>query len=372
LSNRIAIAGISTAVTRGEIPLKSDEVVFGCVSDALREAGLRAQDIGLSMLSSLDLYDGRAISNGLIVPAAAGYLQDESRIESDATLAIAATATMIRARRVEAAVVVAIHMPEIEDGLTDDSARLRAFTDQISSLTFDAVQGRPIGMSSTVALSMQAAYATQSGVVSRDDLAHRAARDISAGVDSAWSNRRTTVTKEDILASEAVSSHLTELMLPGEGAGVIAMVLASEARIRRARSIHGWITGWGAASSPEMSVPAWLEDPGASTRVAAKRAFAQSGIASVDEVGVVEYTALTPALAPYIEEALGIKVDDERTNRAGGALSSFPGVASGALRVAKAFDGLARSGHDRALVHATDNLMGPVSAASAVLVLEKP
>jgi hypothetical protein len=161
-------------------------------------------------------------------------------------------------------------------------------------------------------------------------------------------------------------------MLPGEAAGVIAMVLASEPRIRRARSIHGWLTGWGVTSSPDMSMPAWLEDPGASTRVAAKRALAQSGIESADEFGVVEYTALTPAMAPYLEEALGIKADDERANRSGGALSSFPGVANGALRVAKALENLAQGGHDRALVHATDNLMGLVSAASSVLVLEKP
>ena len=324
------------------------------------------------MLSSLDLYDGRAISNGLIVPAAAGYLKDESRIESDATLAITAAAATIRARQVEAAVVVAIHMPEIEQGLTDDSGRLRAFTDQISSLTFDAVHGRPIGMSSTIALSMQAAHAVESGIVSRDDLARRAAQDISAGADSAWSNRTSAVTAEDVVAADAVSSHLTELMLPGEGAGVVAMVLASEPRIRRARSIHGWLSGWGVASSPDMSVPAWLDDPGASTRVAMKRAFDQSGIESTEEFGIVDYTALTPAMAPYLEEALGIKADDERINRSGGALSSFPGVASGALRVAKAFESLAQSGHDRALVHATDNLMGPVSAASSVLVLEKP
>jgi hypothetical protein len=372
LSDRVAVAGISTAVTRGETDLKSDEVVFGCVSAALREAGLRAQDVGLAMLSSLDLYDGRAISNGLVVPAAAGYLQDESRIESDSTLAITAAAASIRARQVEAAVVVAIHMPEIEGGLTDDPTSLRAFTDRISALTFDAVQGRPLGMTSTIALSMQAAYAEESGKVSRNDLARRAARDISAGAASAWSNRTTAVTAEEVLAADAVSTHLTELMLPGEGAGIIAMVLASEPRIRRARSIRGWISGWGVASSPDMSIPEWLEDPGASTRVAAKRAFAQSGLESADEVGIVELTALTPAMEPYLEEALGIKANDERTNRAGGALSSFPGVASGALRVAKAFEGMAQGGQDRALVHATDNLMGPVSAASSVLVLEKP
>ncbi|WP_214105640.1 hypothetical protein [Acrocarpospora catenulata] len=375
MTERIAIAGVAAAYGRDHPAPKADEVVFQVCSAALRQAGLRGQDVDQAMLSSLDLYDGRAISNGLLVPAAGGYLKDESRIEGDSSLAVVAAAANIRARQAEVAMVVAVSLPEIDHEQAADAAELRRFTETISNYTFDAHHARPLGMSAGVALALHSAHTIDRGEMTREEMARRAAADISRGAKTAWSDRRTEVTPEEVLAAPGLAWPVTELMLPGECPGVVAIVLASEARVRRAKGTRAWIRGWGTATGRHLAAPGWLADPADATRAAATKAYARSGIADPAELEVIETTALTPALQPPVERALGLDGDgDPRVNRTGGATSSYPGLANGALRVLKAVDALENLGSGGpalAAVHATDNLMGPISATSAVLVLER-
>lgn len=372
MSQRIAIAGMASAGGR-DASLKADEIVFGLVSRALHEAGLRAQDVDLAMLSSMDLYDGRAISNGLLVPAAAGYLKDDSRIEADALLAVVGAAATIRARAAEVAVVVALHIPEVAAEELASSPAQRRFTDRISRFAFDAHHGRPVGMTASLSLALQAGHDADVHGLSQQELADRAARDISAGAASTWSERTSPVTAAEVLQAPVVAPPLTQLMLPGEAVGVVALVLASETRVARQRSVRGWITGWGTTNADHLSAPGWLVDPVGGTRAAAAKAYRHAGLADIGDVDVVEHTALTPALEPHVERALGLRSGDERVNRQGGALSCYPGLANGAYRLTRAVEHLEASSRvgGRAVVHSTDNLMGVVSASSAVMVLER-
>lgn len=373
----VAIVGAAVQSYRGNERPKLDEIAFDVSDRALREAGVKAQDVGFSVLCSLDLYDGRGISNGLISPAAAGYLDDEIRIQLDATAAIIAAAAGLRARKAELAIVVAVSCPEVAAGTTDE---LRRFTDQISSYTFDSHFNRPVGLSATSALALHAAAVIDRGEVTIEELAQRAAADIRRGAATSWAGRG-EVTPEEVLAADAIAWPLTELMLPAESMGAVAVVLGSEPRARRAKQIRAWLTGWSSATTWSVAEPRWLDDPFGTTAAAAERACARAGVDDIAaDIDLVEMTALTPALTPQLLSGLGLPTDfpPERINPSGGVLSSFPGVANGALRLVEALDGLrnqpgtSSSGRRRrALVHGMDNLMGPIASTTSVLVLEQ-
>ena len=131
-----------------------DELIFDACSQALRDAGVRRHQIGFSVTSSLDLYDGRSISNALTAPAAAGYLNDELRVEGDASSSVVLAMAHLISGHADMAIVTAINVPEA--GSTAEPA-VRQLREHVSSYTFDSHMDRPVGMRAAVTLGMHAA-----------------------------------------------------------------------------------------------------------------------------------------------------------------------------------------------------------------------
>ncbi|MSV42432.1 MAG: hypothetical protein F2911_03075, partial [Actinobacteria bacterium] len=217
-----------------------DELVFAAMSAALAECGLRKQDLGLSVQASLDVYDGRSISSGLTTAAAGGYLSDSYRIEGDGGLAITAAAQAVASGDVDVAAAVAVFNPEI----SGSPERRRAFLEQLSSLAFEPLFDRPVGMTAQTSWALHAAKAVEAGEMSIHDLAALAAEEISRGA-SRRSVRSGPITADDVLASAALAWPLHELMLPAPSAGAAAVILAAPARAARAIGRSLVITGLG-------------------------------------------------------------------------------------------------------------------------------
>lgn len=350
-----------------------DELVFDVCADAARAAGVRRHEIGLSVICSLDLYDGRSISSALESPAAAGYLNHEIRIEGDSIAALGVAATSLLARTAEIAVVVAVNVPEI--GSTGER-ELGRFTRQISSYTFDPWLDRPVGMSADATLGLHAARAVDTGATTLPALAEQVAGEIRRGRERGV-GRRDPVGVEEVLAAPLVSAPLTELMLPAHQPGVGAVVLATEPRARRAPRPRARIAGWGTASGDPSHRERWLLDPAAGTRAAAQRAYARAGIGSpAAEITAVEMTDLSPALTSELLDALELReAPSIAVNSNGGVRSRYPGLANGVLRLVEAIDALAEAapaaGPAKAVVHGADNLNGLVLSTATVFVLEE-
>jgi hypothetical protein len=171
-----------------------------------------------------------------------------------------------------------------------------------------------------------------------------------------------------VLTSAPVAWPLRELMLPAESTGAVAIVLASPARAGRCLGRDARLTGLGHATGGYTWAGEWLADPAASTRRAARMAYAQAGV-EPGEARVVELTAPTPALhAPYLE-ALGTAAAS--VNASGGVRSNFPGLANGALRLLEVVEQL--EGTERgttAVSHSVDTVTGLVSDDVTVAVVE--
>ena len=368
MKTEVFVVGSAWQTVPTDTDQQLDELTFDVTSAALRSAGVPRHQVGLSVISSLDLNDGRSISNALTAPAAAGYLNAELRVEGDATAALLLALAALLAGQVDTAVVVGVHVPEIA---TSAEQELRRFREHISSYTFDAHIDRPVGMTSHVTLGLHAAARLGNGSVAIDELASRTAGDTVRG--AARRGVRPALTAEDVLASPAVVDPLTEPMLPAASAGVGAVVLSAGVLGRRAPRVQARVTGWGTATAPATANPDWLADPGAATRRAATDAYRRAGIdRPAEQVGALELTDLTPALTPELLTALGLEaLEQDRVSPSGGVRANHPGIANGLLRVIEACESLTSADRPGAVAHAMDDLMGLVSSTSTVLVLEQ-
>lgn len=369
----VIIAGTSWTPVNTCTPYQLDELVFLTCAAALRDAGVRRHELGVSVTTSLDLYDARSISNALTAPAAGAYLGDELRVEGDVASGIVIAADSIRARQAEVALVCAVSVPEVA---SVDEHDLRRITEHVSSYTFDSHLDRPVGMTSLVSLALHAARAVDEGATTPDAMAEQTAHELLRA-DPERGSRRTALTAAEIRDAAPAYSPLTEPMLPAQTAAVGAMVLTSEPRGRRVPRARARLRGWASATSGTLWGGEWLDDPARPTRAAAQRARAHAGLADDDVITSVTMTDLTPALtAPTLQAlAVGKDLPDASTNARGTVRTNYPGLANGLLRCVEALDDLAATSAGatpaRALVHSVDNLAGLMSSTATVLVLEQ-
>lgn len=361
----IPVLGIASTPLVPESDAVLDELVFEALSSALSGAGIRKAEVELSVTSSLDVYDGRSISSGLTNAAAAGYLNQSYRIEGDAGQAVAAAAQAIAAGDVDVAVAVGVYNPEVS---APDRA---AFLEQISNLGFEPFADRPVGLTAASILGLHAGRLIGAGETTRDELAELAAGAVSRGAGRPRAARRSPVSASDVLAAPAVSGVLTELMLPADCTGAVAVVVGSLARARRALAPRAVLTGWGQGTADTTASGSWLLDPAAPTRTAAAEAYRRAGLAEPGEqVGAAEITAASPALIGPTLDALRLtKLGTDRVSPSGGVASACPGVANGLLRLLETVEWLEQHG-GTAVSHSTDLLTGPVGETATVLVAE--
>lgn len=364
----VHVVGLAATPFLEEHDAMLDELVFDVVYRALREAGLRKQDVGLSVQASMDAIDGRSISSGLTTAATGGYLADAFRIEGDSGVALCAAAEAIAAGDADVAVAVVAHNPETG---SRDAATRDQFASQVSNLAFEAHFDRPVGMTANIALALQAGRQINSGQVSVADMAELAALEINRGASRDRSVRQTQVDRNDVLGSAAVTWPLHELMLPAPSTGAIAVVLASPARAGRCLGRNARISGFGHATGSYTWSGQWLDDPAATTRRAAAAAYNGAGLDSApDDLTVAEITAITPAVHDSIAAALGVRAQTT-LNPSGGVRSNFPGLANGALRLLEVVEYLQGAPAGTAgIAHSVDTITGPISDDATVFVVE--
>ena len=344
-----------------------DELVFDAVSAALSEAGVRKHEIGLTVTASMDIYDGRSISSGLTNAASGGYLAESYRIEGDLGQAIIAAAQAIAAGDADLAVAVGVYNPEVS------APDRRAFLEQVSNYAFEPHFDRPVAMTADTVFGLHANRLLAEGTVSETELAELAATFITRGSGNVRAARG-PVDATAVAAAPLISGALTELMLPVETTGAVAVVLGSLARSRRALRPRAVLTGWGQATADTTASGQWLIDPGVATRRAAQEAYARAQIAvAADVVEVAEITAATPALIAPVLSALALSDTDVAVCPSGGVGSCYPGLANGGLRLLEAVSWLEAAGGQRrrtGVAHSTELLTGSVSDTATVFVLE--
>lgn len=367
VADPIPILAVATTPLVSESDAVLDELVFDAVSEALRQAGIRKHEIGLSVTASLDVYDGRSISSGLTNAASGGYLAQSYRIEGDAGQAIIAAAQTIAAGDADLTLAVGVYNPEVTGPARRD------FLQQISNYAFEPHFDRPVALNAETIFGMHACAVLDTGVLTARQMAELAAAAISRGAAGPRA-ARSSATATDVLGSAPVNGVLRELMLPAQATGAIAVVLGSLARSRRARHPRAVLTGWGQATSETTASGQWLTDPVQAGRRAAREAYARAGIVDpIEAIAMVELTAATPALLAPTLDALGLTGGVAEVCPSGGVASCYPGVANGALRLLETVSWLeanADGSRAQAVSHSSDLLTGTIADTATVLVVE--
>ncbi|MDI6857059.1 MAG: thiolase family protein [Dehalococcoidia bacterium] len=379
MSGRVCIVGIGQTHHRGPGgDLAYHEFGFHAAKAAMEDAGLTRGDIDTVLASGWDVLDGRTISDMHLVPAAGGYLKDSAKVADDGILAFAYAYMRIASGAFDTALVMG-------------HGHAEAPTELVSNVAMDPFFYRPLGMSATPALALQASsYASRYGV-GENQAAAVVEKNRRQGANNSCAHLQKPVTREEVLSSEMVAWPLHALDCAPKSVGAVALVLCSEDRAKRISA--RWATvegiGWATSSYHIGAVDLWRLDALAQ---AAEAAYAMAGIDDpLGQLDVAEIHDVTSYHELMTYEALGWAPEGGAAalleqgatsmggrlpvNPSGGALSTNIGAGTGLVRVAEAaLQVLGRADGRQveartALAHGVSALTGSVAQTHGVVVL---
>ena len=379
MSSRVCIVGVGQTHHRGPGgDLAYYEIAFEAARAALQDTGLTRGDIDTVLASGWDVLDGRTISDMYLVPAAGGYLKDSAKVADDGVLAFAYAYMRIASGAFDTALVMG-------------HGHVEGPTELVSNVAMDPFFYRPLGMSATAALALQAScYAAHYGV-GEDKAAAVVEKNRRQGVNNPYAHLRSAITRDEVLASKMVASPLHELDRGPESVGAVAVVLCSEDRAKRIAS--SWATvegiGWATSSYYIGATDLWRIDALAN---AAQQAYAMAGIddplTELDVAEVHDVTSYHELMAyegmGWAQEGGGVRLLEEGAtsmggtlpvNPSGGALSTNIGAGTGLVRVAEAALQVTGRADGRqveartALAHGMSGLAGSIGQTHGVVIL---
>lgn len=173
---RVHVSGAATSSSWADDRASLQDLIFACVSDALRDAGIAAADLDAVVLAAHDLVDGRSLTNMVTAPAAAAYLKDETRLGDDGAAAFVLGDARVRSGSARRCLVAA--WGRASEGPPDD----------ISRALFDPFTTRPLAMTE---VGVSGLRATRALIEHRGYAEHRvaAAERRAAGTDAVPAGR---------------------------------------------------------------------------------------------------------------------------------------------------------------------------------------
>jgi len=314
------------------------DLIFDCVSAALRAAELSAADLGATVLAAHDLVDGRGLTSMVTAPAAATYLRDETRLGDDGALAFVLGDARVRSGSVDTCLVAA--WGRASEGPVDE----------IAHALFDPFTARPLALTEIAVSGMRAARCLGDYPGYEHWRAAAAARRGARPADPA----RTPAAAWPLRAGE----------LPVWADVVAAAVLSSSPGPVR-------VTGVGMSTEPYDLGDRDLTGLPA-LRAASAQALAAAGVdaAGVDVLELDGLTLFDEALAAEAVGAAGrgegmaLLASGERVNPGGGYAAGYCAPAMGLVRIARA---AARLGDARTALATGSSVVAAQVQAAVVL-----
>lgn len=313
------------------------DLIYGCVQQALRDAGIQAADLDAVVIAAQDLVDGRSLTNMVTAPAAAAYMKDETRLSEDSASAFILGDARVRSGSVDTCLVVgwgrASEIP----------------IDDISHALFEPFTSRPLGLTEIAVSGLRASQClatypdygrARPGLAKRredrpDDDKRTPAR--------AWPLRTTELPVwSDMVAAVVLGSSPTSVAVLGVGMGTEPFDI-------------------GDRNLTEMTA----------LRTAGAQALKAAGH-SIDEVGVLELDGLTAFDEALSAEAVGaadqgngmaLLAEATRLNPDGGSSAGYCAPAMGLVRIVRARERLLRGESELALATGSSVVAAQTQAA---------
>jgi acetyl-CoA C-acetyltransferase len=375
MEGKIGIIGYSLIGFEDDVRLGSDEMVFRASKSALDAAGISRDDLGTTVISSIDAYDGITISNGLMAPAGGGYQKDATRIQGGGVGAIFSAFASILSNSADFSLVAGADAVRYDD-------------DVVSNSSYDALFRRPVGMFNLPGYALVATSLLKEQGATERDFAFVAAKSYEAAAKNPYSHRKIAATVEQVLESPYVFWPLRELEIAPISKGAAALVLASEEKTKELTKDPIWVTGIGAGSNQYYG--SWSDLTSLKgLRAAGNRAYRMAGVTDPEsQIHVAEvFAPFAPFECPIIE-ALGLCREGESwkmlrdgitssggtkpINPSGGTVGTNPPSCGGFYRTIQAAMYLTENSNaERAVVQDSDINLGFFGETYHVAVLER-
>lgn len=333
LRRKTAIIGSATFAPADGEGHALEELLYEVVQAALKDAGLSSDEIDGIVVASNDQLDGRAISVMAASGSVGGVDRDILSTPSAGEHAFVMSVLRVASGLYETHLVVSWSPTEASN--LAETERLGA----------DPYFHRQLPLYDNSSAALQASV-----LLNRHPHASELARRITA---RNYDNARRRHPDAAVPPSRYTPPWPLEQGMPSAPVtGAVAMVVASEEFVAR-KGIRNpaWVRGMGWATEAAFLGDRDLADMPA-LREAARQAFSESGLSSLDGVDLVELTGKTPYEELLAYEGLGFSApgqwqDDVGSGRfdidgalpvnpSGGAMPINPSFCAGAIRIAEA------------------------------------
>jgi acetyl-CoA acetyltransferase len=331
------------------------EMLYSAVTRTLAECGATRDDFDYQIGGSCDYIDkGQPFGFVAALDVMGSWPpRQDSHLEMDAGFSTYYGWVKIQAEEADTVMIV---------GYGKNS---EAEPNRMLNLQLDPFYQSPIGLDGMSTAALQAsAYLARTGATERD-MAEIAARNRNAGVRNPDAQVREPATAEELMRTDWEVKPLRRGYVPPNGESAVCLLLAAEEKAARFCDRPVWIQG--------LDTRVELQSLGSrdltrsvSTTLATKQALAMAGLASANDVGLIEMLTTNPVEEMIVREAMGLPPTGNTgpvINPSGGPLCGHPILMTGLIRLGEAFRQLsgragerAVSGAQRALVHVSQGL----------------
>ena len=348
----VAVVGFAQApIVAHDAHRVASEMLYPVVRQALAQCGVERDAIDYQTAGSADYIDGRPFGFIAALDVMGTWPpRQDSHLEMDA--AFAAYYAWIRIQAGECDTALVVGYGKVSEGQTE----------RILNLQLDPYYLAPLGLGPMSTAALQAsAYMARSGAGDRD-LAEIAARNRVAGARNPDAQVRTAASADELQRTPWTVEPLRQGYVPPVGESAVCLILAAEGKAETMCKQPAWIGGVDQRAELQ-SLGARDLTRSAGTKLAAEKALAMAGLASANDVDVVETLATNPVEEMIVREAFGLPGRGDTKpviNPSGGPIAGHPLMMTGLIRLGEAFrqlsgtaDGHAVPNAQRAIVHAS-------------------
>ncbi|MEN8246286.1 MAG: thiolase family protein [Thermodesulfobacteriota bacterium] len=289
----IAIVGIAqTKYERKKKDKTYFDLVYEMATAAMEDAGMTLADIDNVVTVSNDFLDGRTISSMAVGDAAGAHDKNISTVEGDGTFG--AFYGAMRVLGGFGSTLVVVHSKGSEGDVR-----------YVTNGMFDPVYQRFLGIEAVSASALQANRYMHRYGLKEEDFAEVAVKNYGNAKNNPHAHRQLDVTVDDVMNSEKLADPIKLLDCSPLSDGAAAIIIADEARSRKAKTRPIWIKGMAHCSDAYFLGDRDLANSEA-LKSAAQKAYAMAEISDpAAAIDVVELYDAFSYMEPLWLEGLG-------------------------------------------------------------------
>lgn len=295
------------------------ETVFDVVQEAMADAGVKREDLGTIVTSSVDLWDGRTASNQMLGDVVGAIMKSESRVAGDGLGAVFQGMMSILAGASELTLVVS----QCRGSMGSHYG--------ISNWVFDPIYQQPLGLDYLSAGALQANQYMKRFGITQEDCAQVVVKNLGDALNNPFAMRATKITLSEVMNSPMLAYPIKEMDAAPVSDGACAIILASQGKAKELSKKPVWILGAGNCVESHYLGSRDLSEGEALVK-AAVRAYEMAGIREpLKELDVAEISAafsyqelFWTELMGFCRRGEGAKILNEGATSLGGVLPVNP------------------------------------------------